>query len=163
VQWTARRRRNPRRCISYLGSPHAVARGRRRGRRVPAAPNSRTLIGALVSQVSPIDETEDVSAQLRQLKQLTREIDNFRDIARYILPTPGEMPRLHGVDIFGGVLPLSGSVGGDHLIYVDFKQRFDLDAASPWRVSRAATTRWTTSNGAAARPGIALIDVSGHR
>ena len=78
--------------------------------------------------MSTIDESDDVSAQLRQLEQLTREIDNFRDIARYILPTPGEVPRLQGLDIFGGTLPLSGSVGGDHLIYVDFKQRFDLDA-----------------------------------
>jgi len=116
-----------------------------------------------VSQVSPIDETEDVSAQLRQLKQLTREIDNFRDIARYILPTPGEMPRLHGVDIFGGVLPLSGSVGGDHLIYVDFKQRFDLDARvalarEQGRQDVVANLEWCRR-----KAGIALIDVSGHR
>ena len=87
--------------------------------------------------MSGIDDTADVSAQLRQLKQLTREIDNFRDIAKYILPTPGETPRLNGVDIFGGVMPLSGSVGGDHLIYVDFKQRFDLDA----RITRAREER----------------------
>ncbi|HZI80993.1 MAG TPA: PP2C family protein-serine/threonine phosphatase [Vicinamibacterales bacterium] len=113
--------------------------------------------------MSPIDETEEVSAQLRQLKQLTREIDNFRDIARYILPTPGETPRLGGVDIFGGVLPLSGSVGGDHLIYVDFKQRFDLDA----RIALAREERrydvvenleWCRR-----KAGIALVDVSGHR
>ena len=113
--------------------------------------------------MSPIDETEEISAQLRQLRQLTREIDNFRDIARYILPTPGEMPRLQGVDIFGGVLALSGSVGGDHLIYVDFKQRFDLDA----RIAQAREQgrhdvvqhlEWCRR-----KAGIALIDVSGHR
>jgi serine phosphatase RsbU (regulator of sigma subunit) len=113
--------------------------------------------------VSSIDETDEVSAQLRQLKQLTREIDNFRDIAKYILPTPGEMPHLEGVDIYGGVLPLSGSVGGDHLIYVDFKQRFDLDA----RIARAReqgrydvvqNLEWCRR-----KTGIALVDVSGHR
>jgi len=113
--------------------------------------------------VSSIDETEEVSAQLRQLKQLTREIDNFRDIARYILPTPGEMPVLQGMDIFGGVLPLSGSVGGDHLIYVDFKQRFDLDA----RIAQARDhgrydvvqhLEWCRR-----KAGIDLVDVSGHR
>ena len=113
--------------------------------------------------MSGIDDTADVSAQLRQLKQLTREIDNFRDIAKYILPTPGETPRLNGVDIFGGVMPLSGSVGGDHLIYVDFKQRFDLDA----RITRAREERrfdlvenleWCRR-----KAGIALVDVSGHR
>src|SRR6185503_19479599 len=91
------------------------------------------------------------------------EIDNFRDIARYILPTPGEMPRLHGVDIFGGVLPLSGSVGGDHLIYIDFKQRFDLDA----RIALAREERrWDVVENlewCRRKAGIALVDVSGHR
>ena len=113
--------------------------------------------------MSSIDETDDVSAQLRQLKQLTREIDNFRDIAKYILPTPGETPRLDGVDIFGGVLPLSGSVGGDHLIYVDFKQRFDLDARialarQQGRFDVVENLEWCRR-----KAGIALVDVSGHR
>jgi serine phosphatase RsbU (regulator of sigma subunit) len=113
--------------------------------------------------VSSIDETDDVSTQLRQLKQLTREIDNFRDIARYILPTPGETPRLDGVDIFGGVMPLSGSVGGDHLIYVDFKQRFDLDARialarEQGRFDVVENLQWCRR-----KAGIALVDVSGHR
>jgi serine phosphatase RsbU (regulator of sigma subunit) len=113
--------------------------------------------------LSPIDETDDVPAQLRQLKQLTREIDNFRDIARYILPTPGETPRLDGVDIFGGVMPLSGSVGGDHLIYVDFKQRFDLDARialarEQGRFDVVENLQWCRR-----KAGIALVDVSGHR
>ena len=67
------------------------------------------------------------------VKRLTRELDNFRDIAKYILPTPGDVPRLSGIDLFGGTLPLGGSAGGDHIIYVDFKRRYDLDA----RIARA--------------------------
>jgi molecular chaperone HtpG len=35
------------------------------------------------------------------LKQLTGELDNFEDIAKYLLPQPGEVPRLHGIDVFG--------------------------------------------------------------
>src|SRR6188768_4099201 len=62
------------------------------------------------------------------VRQLRRELANFEDIARHLMPTAGETPRLAGVDVFGGTLPLNGLVGGDHLIYVDFKQRFDLDA-----------------------------------
>jgi serine phosphatase RsbU (regulator of sigma subunit) len=94
--------------------------------------------------------------------QLTRELANFEDIAKYLMPQPGEVPRLQGIDICGGVLSLNGVVGGDHLIYVDFKRRFDLEA----RIQQAAE---------AGRPelvdnlkrcqrmaGIALIDVSGH-
>lgn len=66
-------------------------------------------------------------------KRLARELDNFRDNVRHILPQPGEVPRLPGLDVWGGTLPLSGSVGGDHLIYVDFKRRYDL----PARIERA--------------------------
>jgi serine phosphatase RsbU (regulator of sigma subunit) len=94
--------------------------------------------------------------------QLSRELKNFEDIAKYLTPRPGDVPQLQGIDVFGGTLPFNGVIGGDHLIYVDFKQRFDLDA----RIARAA---------AEGRPdvvenlkhcqrsaGIALIDVSGH-
>lgn len=68
------------------------------------------------------------------LKQLTGELDNFEDIARYLLPQPGEVPKVDGFDIHGGTLALNGRVGGDHIIYTDFKRRFDLEA----RIERAA-------------------------
>ena len=113
--------------------------------------------------MATIDESDDVSAQLRQLEQLTREIDNFRDIARYILPTPGEVPRLQGLDIFGGTLPQSGSVGGDHLIYVDFKQRFDLDARIALAREQGRPDLVTHLEWCRRKAGIALVDVSGHR
>ena len=113
--------------------------------------------------MSSIDESDDVSAQLRQLEQLTREINNFRDIAKYILPTPGEVPRLQGLDIFGGTLPQSGSVGGDHLIYVDFKQRFDLDARIALAREQGRPDLVTHLEWCRRKAGIALVDVSGHR
>lgn len=95
--------------------------------------------------------------------QLTRELRNFEDIAKYLTPRPVDVPRLRGIDIFGGTLALTGSVCGDHLIYVDFKQLFDLEA----RIQRA------TEDGkpdvvrnlkrCQTMAGIALFDVSGHR
>lgn len=97
------------------------------------------------------------------LAQLSGELNNFEDIAKYIVPQPGEVPRLDGIDVWGGTRPLNGAVGGDHIIYVDFKQRFDL----PARIKQASD---------AGRPeivehlkrcqrmaGIAVIDVAGHR
>ena len=62
------------------------------------------------------------------LRQLSDELANFQDIAKYLLPQPGELPRLNGIDVCGKTLALNGVVGGDHIIYVDFKQRFDLEA-----------------------------------
>jgi serine phosphatase RsbU (regulator of sigma subunit) len=97
------------------------------------------------------------------LKQLTAELENFQGMARSLLPTPGEVPRLQGIDIYGGTLALNGVVGGDHLIYVDFKQRFDLDA----RILHAAEEeRWEVVENlrrCQQMAGIVLVDVSGHR
>ena len=97
------------------------------------------------------------------MHQLRRELANFEDIARHLIPKAGETPRLAGVDVFGGTMPLNGLVGGDHLIYVDFKQRFDLDA----RI-RAAHDEGRTEVEANLRrsqhmAGVAVIDVSGHQ
>ena len=97
------------------------------------------------------------------LALLTGELKNFQEIARYIVPLPGEVPTLRGIDVYGDTMPLNGVVGGDHIVYVDFKKRFDLDA----RIKEAA---------AAGKPevvahlercrnkaGIAVLDVSGHQ
>jgi len=60
--------------------------------------------------------------------QLASELDDFQELARSFIPTPGDIPNVNGTDIFGGTLALSGSVGGDLIVYLDFKQLFDLDA-----------------------------------
>ena len=97
------------------------------------------------------------------LRHLTGELDNFEQIAAQLLPQPGDRPRLRGIDVFGGVVALDGTVGGDHLIYVDFKQRFNL----PARIDAAlAHGRGDIAEHLRRRQqmaGIVLIDVSGHR
>ena len=79
------------------------------------------------------------------------------------MPRPGSIPSLVGLEVYGETIPLNGFVGGDHLIYVDFNKRHDMDAriklaedggrpdiaASLYRCRRTA--------------GVALIDVSGHQ
>lgn len=95
-------------------------------------------------------------------KELSSELRNFEEIARGILPRPGSVPSLAGMDVYGQILPLNGIAGGDHLIYVDFKKRYDLDArikkateaGRPDIVSNLERCRRTA--------GIALIDVAGH-
>lgn len=98
-----------------------------------------------------------------ELKRLTRELDNFQDIAKYLLPLPGEVPRLKGIDVWGGLMPVTGTIGGDHITYVDFKHRFDLQA----RIARARAEGKADVVANLTRcehmAGIALIDVSGHR
>jgi len=102
----------------------------------------------------------DVSGLLRQL---TGELDNFEAIAKYLLPLPGEVPKLHGVDIWGGTHALTGLVGGDHIIYVDFKQRFDLEARIQHASAKGRLEVVENLKRCQQTAGIALIDVSGHQ
>ena len=96
------------------------------------------------------------------LKDLSSELRNFEEIARGIVPRPGGVPSLAGMDVYGQILPLNGVAGGDHLLYVDFKKRYDLDA----RIAAAHKAGRTDIAGNLDRcrrkAGIALIDVAGH-
>ena len=96
------------------------------------------------------------------LTLLTRELENFNQIVKHIVPLPGEIPTLSGIDVYGDSVPLNGVVGGDHIIYVDFKKRFDLQA----RIQRAMEERKLDVveklRQCERKAGIALLDVSGH-
>jgi serine phosphatase RsbU (regulator of sigma subunit) len=97
------------------------------------------------------------------LQQLTGELENFEDIARYLLPQPEDVPTLQGIDIYGGTLALNGVVGGDHLIYLDFKRRFDLDARIAYAAEAGRTEVVDNLRRCQTMAGIVLVDVSGHR
>jgi serine phosphatase RsbU (regulator of sigma subunit) len=96
------------------------------------------------------------------LALLTGELKNFEDIVHYIMPRPGEIPTLHGVDMYGGTLPFNGVMGGDHIIYVDFKKRYDLAA----RIAQAQADRKPDVVANLERckimAGIVVLDVAGH-
>ncbi len=95
-------------------------------------------------------------------EQLQSELKNFQEIAQYIMPAPGEIPTLKGIEVYGGTIPLNGTVGGDHIIYIDFKKRYDLNArirqaSSEGRVEITNHLEWCKQ-----KAGIAILDVSGH-
>ncbi|HSF16270.1 MAG TPA: PP2C family protein-serine/threonine phosphatase [Vicinamibacteria bacterium] len=97
------------------------------------------------------------------MEQLARELENFQEIASYIKPKPGDVPALDGFDIHGESLPLNGLVGGDHIIYLDFKKRYDLEA----RITHARAQGLPEVAANLARcqrmVGVVLVDVSGHQ
>ena len=97
-----------------------------------------------------------------RVRQLTGELNNFENIARYLMPQPGDLPRLRGMDIHGGTIPLNGLVGGDHIIYVDFKQRFDLDARIQLGMEHGKRDLVENLKRCHTMAGIAVLDVSGH-
>lgn len=47
---------------------------------------------------------------------------------KQIKPSPGEIPTLKDIDIYGETINKTGTIGGDHIIYIDFNKRYDLDA-----------------------------------
>jgi serine phosphatase RsbU (regulator of sigma subunit) len=96
-------------------------------------------------------------------EQLAKEFENFEEIAKGIMPRSGSIPSLVGVEVYGETLPLNGIVGGDHLIYVDFNKRHDMEARI--KVAENAGRPDIAANLDRCRKtaGVALIDVSGHR
>lgn len=94
---------------------------------------------------------------------LKDELQNFQEIASYLNPSPGEIPKLKGVEICGLSMPLKAVIGGDHILYIDFTRRYDLPG-------RIATALQEGRNDVAEqlrrlkhRAGILVADVSGHR
>jgi len=91
-----------------------------------------------------------------------REIENFVHVLRLIRP-----PRLelrHGaVEIYGDSVFLNGAAGGDHIIYVDFDRRYDLERRI--RAANEAGDRTVAATLAENRErlGILVGDVSGHQ
>ncbi len=96
------------------------------------------------------------------LEQLTGELRNFQSIATEIVPRSGDIPILEGIDIYGNTIPLNGVVGGDHIIYVDFKRRYDLDARIQSAVNDGKADVAKALECCRKRGGIAIVDVSGH-
>ena len=49
-----------------------------------------------------------------------------------LMPVEGVIPHISGIEMFGNSIP-AGTVGGDLFEYINFQQRYDIDA----RIQRA--------------------------
>jgi serine phosphatase RsbU (regulator of sigma subunit) len=85
-----------------------------------------------------------------------------RYMAQRLMPAPGAIPHIPGTDIYGMTIPYNGIAGGDLITYVNFQERFDLDA----RI-RAATAQGQENVARVLQSlkscgGILVADVAGH-
>jgi serine phosphatase RsbU (regulator of sigma subunit) len=89
------------------------------------------------------------------------ELANFRSLMEYVNSIPDEIS-LANIEAFGRTFPLNGELGGDHIILLDFKRRYNLDT----RIENALRCgRDDVAERLAAcrdRVGILLADASGH-
>ena len=65
--------------------------------------------------------------QRKRVSRLEGELANFRSMMEYVNRIPDDVT-LANIEVFGQTFPLNGVLGGDHLILIDFKSRYNLDA-----------------------------------
>lgn len=104
-----------------------------------------------------------ITEETERWERLADELRNFREVAQFLRPSPGDVPRINGLDLAYLSLPLHDVVGGDHVAWVDFDRRYDLDEriAEADRQQRAEIAR--NLRRLRQRAGVLVADVSGHR
>ena len=103
------------------------------------------------------------TAETERWERLADELRNFHEVARFLRPSPGDVPRIDGLDLACLTLPLHDVVGGDHVAWIDFDRRYDLDLriAEAERQGRDAVSR--NLRRLRQRAGVLVADASGHR
>jgi serine phosphatase RsbU (regulator of sigma subunit) len=82
--------------------------------------------------------------------------------AQHLTPAPGAIPKIPGVDIYGMSVPFNGVAGGDLISYVNFQERFDLDARIRSALSQGQEEIARTLQKLKRCGGILVADVAGH-
>ena len=90
------------------------------------------------------------------------EIINFQKIAKNINPDPGDIPAIPGLDIYGETISLFGDVSGDHIIYIDFVKRFNIDDRINQAEKESSIEVSSKLKLLKNKAAILLSDVSGH-
>lgn len=106
---------------------------------------------------------EDLHKFEQQLRSLIDELENFEEISKYLKPLPGEIPHVKNMDLYGDTISLKGIIGGDHIVYVDFNKRYDLNALIKDVKSHGRNDIAERLEKNKKKAGIMLADVSGHR
>jgi serine phosphatase RsbU (regulator of sigma subunit) len=83
-------------------------------------------------------------------------------LAQRLMPAAGAIPQIPGIDIYGISVPLNGVAGGDLITYVNFQERFDLDARIKRALSRGDDGMAQTLQRLKKKGGILVADVAGH-
>jgi serine phosphatase RsbU (regulator of sigma subunit) len=83
-------------------------------------------------------------------------------LARRLMPAAGAIPQVPGIDIYGMTVPFNGIAGGDLITYLNFQERFDLDARIRRAVAQGQVGIAQTIKRVKRKGGILVADVAGH-
>jgi len=82
--------------------------------------------------------------------------------AQHLIPSPGAIPQIPGVDIFGITLPYNGIAGGDLITYVNFQERFDLNVRIQNAIDQGRDDIVQELQKLRYTGGVLVADVAGH-
>ncbi len=99
----------------------------------------------------------------KSLEFMKGELENLNEIVDAIKPSSGELPKIKNIDIFGGSKALNGIAGGDHIIYVDFNKRYDLDLRIDEAKVNGQKKIAEKLKSLKDKAGVLIADVSGHK
>jgi serine phosphatase RsbU (regulator of sigma subunit) len=117
-------------------------------------------------EILQIGNPRELEAKLRELEgelsQARAELRNLLEINAPLAPQLGQIPRVQGIDIFGESMQLNGTLGGDHIVFIDFNQRYDMEE----RIRRAEASGKEAVKkrlqSTARTGGILVADIAGH-
>lgn len=99
--------------------------------------------------------------QGRRLEELEAELANFRSMMDYVHYIPDDVS-LKNFSAFGESFPLNGVLGGDHIVFVDFKERYNLDRRIACALDNGLPRIADQLEKCRDRVGILLADSAGH-
>lgn len=97
----------------------------------------------------------------RRVSRLERELSNFRSMMEYVNWILDEVS-LANIEVFGQTFPQNGILGGDHIIVVDFKRRYNLDARIESALGNGRQEVARRLDRCRDKVGILLADSAGH-
>ncbi|MBN1410326.1 MAG: serine/threonine-protein phosphatase [Spirochaetales bacterium] len=96
-------------------------------------------------------------------KEIRNELANFIMIAKNLLPFPDEIANIKGMNIYGKSIELSGEIGGDHIIYLDFKKNYNFYERIKAALKRRKRSVALRLSSVEKRMGFLIADIAGHR
>ena len=96
-----------------------------------------------------------------RIAELEHELANFRSMMEYVNQIPDDVS-LQNIEACGETFPLNGVLGGDHIIFLDFKRRYNLDARIDCALRKGRDGVAQRLAECKNRVGVLLADASGH-